>query len=106
MVIGERRPFVAALAVLNRGVLAEAAKALGLTGAPEDIVGSDRVRALVLARIKHAVAHFPDYATPRKVALTLEPWTIDAGLMTPTLKLKRKAIEEAFRTEIAGLYAR
>jgi len=106
MVIGEQRPFVAALAVLNRGVLVEAAKAIGLTGAPEDIVGSDRVRALALARIKHAVAHFPDYATPRKIVATLEPWTIDAGLMTPTLKLKRKAIEEVFRKEIAGLYGK
>jgi long-chain acyl-CoA synthetase len=106
MVIGEQRPFVAALAVLNRGVLVEAAKAIGLTGAPEDIIGSDRVRALALARIKHAVAQFPDYAAPRKIVATLEPWTIDAGLMTPTLKLKRKAIEEVFRKEIAGLYGK
>ena len=53
-----------------------------------------------------AVAHFPDYATPRKVWLTLEPWTIAAGLMTPTLKLKRQAIEGAFAKEIAGLYAK
>jgi long-chain acyl-CoA synthetase len=106
MVIGEQRPFVAALAVLNRGALVEAAKGIGLIGAPEDIIGSDAARALVLARIKRAVADFPDYATPRKVAPMLKPWTIDAGLMTPTLKLKRKAIEVAFQKEIAGLYAK
>jgi hypothetical protein len=63
----------------------------------------DRVHALAPARIKRAVAHFPDHATPRKVWLTMEPWTI-AGLMT--LKLKRKAIEGAFAKEIAGLYAK
>jgi len=106
MVIGERRPFIAALAVLSRARLAAEAGALGLAGAPEDIVGSERVRALALARISRAVAHFPAYATPRKVWLTLEPWTIAAALMTPTLKLKRKGIEEAFAKEIAGLYAR
>lgn len=106
MVIGEQRPFIAVVAVLNRTVLVEEAKTLGLTGTPETIVASEPVRALALARIKQAVAHFPDYATPRKIVLTLEPWTIAAGLMTPTLKLKRKAIATAFEKEIAALYAK
>jgi hypothetical protein len=62
--------------------------------------------ALALERIRKAVAHLPSYATPRKVWLTVEPWTVGAGLMTPTLKLKRQAIESAFATEIASLYAK
>ena len=106
MVIGEQRPFIAAVAVLNRSRLEAEARALGLAGAPEDVLASDRVRALALARIKSALAHFPDYATPRKVWLTLEPWTIAAGLTTPTLKLKRPANESALAKEIAGLYAK
>jgi len=40
------------------------------------------------------------------VYLTLEPWTVSAALMTPTLKLKRLAIETAFAAEIAALYAK
>ncbi len=106
LVIGEQRPFIAALAVLCRPVAEAEARALGLAGAPEDVVASERMRALALARIKRAVAHFPSYATPRKVWLTLEPWTIGAALMTPTLKLKRRGIEEAFAEEIARLYAK
>jgi hypothetical protein len=43
-------------------------------------------------------------ATPRKVWLTMKPWTIAAGRMT--LKLERKAIEGAFAKEIAGLHAK
>jgi long-chain acyl-CoA synthetase len=106
MALGEQRPFIAALAVLSRSKLEAEAKALGLVGAAEEVLASERIRALALARIKRAVAHFPDYATPRKVWLTLEPWTIAAGLMTPTLKLKRQAIEGAFAKEIADLYAK
>ncbi len=106
MVIGEQRPFIAAIAVLNRSRLEAEAKALGLAGAPEDALASERIRTLALARIGSAVAHFPAYATPRKVWLTLEPWTIAAGLMTPTLKLKRQAIESALAAQIAGLYAK
>jgi long-chain acyl-CoA synthetase len=106
LVVGEQRPFIAALAVVSRARLEEEAKALGLAGPPEQVLTSEAVRALALARIKRAVAHFPDYATPRKAWLTLEPWTIGAGLMTPTLKLKRQAIEGAFAEEIASLYAK
>jgi hypothetical protein len=38
-------------------------------------VQRDRGRALALARIKRAAARFLDCATPRKVRLTMEPWT-------------------------------
>ncbi len=88
------------------GGRASCCRTLGLFGAPEEIIASEPIRALALARIKQAVAHFPAYATPRKVWLTLEPWTIAAALMTPTLKLKRKGIEETFAREIASLYTK
>jgi long-chain acyl-CoA synthetase len=52
------------------------------------------------------VAHFPSHATPRKVVLTLEPWTVGEGLMTPTLKLKRQAIEAGMAREIGAIIAR
>jgi long-chain acyl-CoA synthetase len=35
---------------------------------------------------------------------TTEPWTIDNGLLTPTLKIKRPALEHRFEAEIAALY--
>jgi long-chain acyl-CoA synthetase len=37
--------------------------------------------------------------------LTLEPWTIENGLITPTLKVKREAMERRFAGEIRELYA-
>jgi long-chain acyl-CoA synthetase len=106
MVIGERHPFIVALAVLNSEEVEREAKALGLAGEMRDMLASDEFRAFALKRIERAVAHFPDYATPRKVWLTVDPWTVGAGLMTPTLKLKRLAIERAFAEEIADLYAK
>ena len=106
MVVGEQRPFVAAIAVLNRSMVEDKARELGIGGKIEDVLASDQMRALALERIRKAVAHLPSYATPRKVWLTVEPWTVGAGLMTPTLKLKRQAIESAFATEIASLYAK
>ncbi len=53
-----------------------------------------------------AVKGFPAYATPRTVRWTTEPWTIAAGLLTPTLKIKRIAMAESFAAQIDALYAR
>jgi long-chain acyl-CoA synthetase len=105
MVIGEQRQYLAVLAVLNQE---EWRRALGPSqaGAGADATTAEEAqRALLLQRIATAVRAFPAYATPRAVWWTAEPWTIDAGLLTPTLKLKRPAMEQRFAREIAALYA-
>lgn len=48
---------------------------------------------------------FPRYGQPRNVAILPEAWTIDNGLLTPTLKLRRKPIAERFASEIDALYS-
>jgi long-chain acyl-CoA synthetase len=47
---------------------------------------------------------FPGYAKIRRVYLTLEPWTIDNGLLTPTLKVKRAKVLELLEEKVALLY--
>jgi long-chain acyl-CoA synthetase len=96
MVIGEKRPFVAALVVLNAEEWArEKAKR---QGEPES--------AILLQRISNAVKGFPSYAVPRAVWWTTQPWTIEGGLLTPTLKIKRHAMESRFASEVEQLFAR
>ena len=63
------------------------------------------VKAAALKRAKLAAADFPHYALPRAVVLTDEPWTIENGLLTPTLKLKRGPLSKKFEDTIAKLYA-
>ena len=62
------------------------------------------VRNAVMRRIKAATAHFPNYGIPRNVRILAEPWTIDNGLLTPTLKLKRGPIRARYADEIEELY--
>jgi len=47
---------------------------------------------------------FPAHARVRKVWLTLEPWTIENGLLTPTLKLKRSVVMADFKEAVEDLY--
>jgi long-chain acyl-CoA synthetase len=102
LVIGENRPFLAALVVLNAKSWAEQQASLAGHGrhAPE------AETALLLRHIARAVKDYPAYATPKAVWWTLEPWTIQAGLITPTLKNKRPALERHFAAEIEAIYAK
>jgi long-chain acyl-CoA synthetase len=56
-------------------------------------------------RIRGLLRSFPSHARVRDTWLTLEPWTIENGLITPTLKIKRAEIGERYAREIRELYA-
>jgi long-chain acyl-CoA synthetase len=103
MVLGEGRPYLAALVVLNAEEWRRATGQLG--AAAKAMPSGESQERLLLQRIAAAVRGFPAYATPRAVWWTTEPWTIDAGLVTPTLKIKRPAMEHRFADQIAALYA-
>ncbi len=49
---------------------------------------------------------FPGYAKIRHIMRVSEPWTVENGLLTPTLKLKRNKIEEKYAKEIEAMYKR
>ena len=104
MVLGEGRPHIAALAVINRERWRQQAAKLGLPADDPVSLCAPAIIEWVLRHIDSAVPGFPAYARPRAVFVSLEPWTIDSGLITPALKAKRQAIERRFAIEIAELY--
>jgi long-chain acyl-CoA synthetase len=104
MVIGEGRPFVAALAVLNREVWHELAQHLHLDPEDERSVQHAEAHRCVLERLEPRLKSFPSYARVRGVWLTLQAWTVDEGLITPTMKLRRRQLEQRFEQAIRELY--
>ncbi len=66
---------------------------------------SDKLQAILVKRIVERLREFPGYAKIPRVAVLDEPWTIESGLMTPTLKLRRQKILEICQSEIDWLYA-
>lgn len=104
-VIGENRPFISTIIVLNKEEWEKLATTLNLDPNDPESLHATVTRNAVLKRIKAAAKDFPQYALPRNAWLTLDPWTIDNELLTPTLKLKRKALAQKYAPQIQTLYA-
>ena len=104
-VIGENRPYLSLITVVNPDEWASFAKSCGVDPADPASLDNPSVKTAALMRAKTAAGEFPHYALPRAVVLTQEPWTIENGLITPTLKLKRGPLSKKFANVIAQLYA-
>ncbi|MBW1938481.1 MAG: long-chain fatty acid--CoA ligase [Deltaproteobacteria bacterium] len=106
MVVGEGRPYIAALLVLNP--VAWQVFASGLDLDPEDPSSLQLPAAIkeVIKKIVGLLRKFPAHAQVRSVYMTLEPWTIENGMITATMKLKRLEIERQFAEQIRKLYVR
>lgn len=59
----------------------------------------------MIKRANERLQHLPRYIRVRRIITTKEPWTVDNGLLTPTLKVKRVKVLEAFKDRINDLYA-
>lgn len=106
MIIGEARPYLVALAVVNPVAWQNFARETGVRAdMPEALIDS-RVEGKVLKRIALDLRGFPGYAHVRRVLLMQEPWATENGLLTPTLKLKRDKVAERFAAQIKQLYER
>jgi long-chain acyl-CoA synthetase len=103
MLLGEGKPFLSVMAVLSAGHWEKFAAELQFSAA--DPAGSQQVEEAVLKRIAAQLREFPGHAQVRRAALTLEPWTVENGLLTPTMKLKRAKVMEKFNAEIDRMYA-
>ena len=104
ILLGEGKPYLSVIAVLSRDQWQKTAAQHGIP-ADSAALGDKRVRDLVLQRIALQLKSFPGYAQVRHAVLTLEGWTIDNGLMTPTMKLKRVKVLQKFNAEIDRMYA-
>jgi long-chain acyl-CoA synthetase len=99
---GERRPHVVALIVLDADATRAWAKEEGL-GAP--ILTTDaRVHRLIESEVARLGEGFDLSERPLAFALTTERFTLENGLLTPTLKVRRPGVVARHRTTLESLY--
>lgn len=104
VIIGEGRPYLTAILVLNPDAWADLAVTLSLHPDNPDAMQSSHVEKVVLAKVGEHIKHFPGFAKIRKITLIKDEWTVDNGLLTPTLKVKRAKVMERYQNEVAEMY--
>ncbi len=104
MVIGEQMPYLSALVVLNKQMWTSISGKLKIADDDDGVLQSDEVEQFLLERIRKRIREFPGYARIRHVTATLDPWTVENDLITPTLKLKRSNIRAHHEADINRMY--
>jgi len=104
LVIGEGRSFLSALLVLDADLWVGLAREYGLDPEAPESLEDPRLHKGMLKRLRDGLGDFPGYAKIRRVALTLEPWSVESGLLTPTMKVKRNQVLQRYADQIERLY--
>jgi len=106
MVVGDGKSFLTALVVPKPDALARIARTLKLPVSDDDTMAHHPVICRhVLEQLQPCLHGFPGYVRLGGVALLGEAMSVENGLLTPTLKLKRSVILSRYQSEVDALYA-
>ncbi len=106
VMIGNRRKFAAALIVPDFEALSRWAQQRGLpTDDREALVLRPEVVAHYEKLVEEMTPELAQFERIKKIALLTREFTLEAGEITPTLKVKRRVVEERYRSTIDALYA-
>ncbi len=105
MIIGEARPYLTALVVLNAEQWPEYAASIGLDPNDSTVLSNPVLIQKLQARVTQLLKDFPGYAKVRRITPSLDPWSVDNGCLTATMKLKRNVVVHNYTQAIEQMYA-
>ena len=105
VMVGNKRNFPAALVVPNFDNLEKWARARGISvSSREDLIGKAEVKAHYEALVNELTKDLAQFEKIKKIALLDKEFTLEAGELTPTLKVKRRFVEQKYQAVIDDLY--
>ena len=106
MLYGDRRKFPIILVIPNFENLERWAQERGLMyGTRAELIGLADVQAKVDREVMSTLRDLAKFETPKKVLLLENDFTIESGELTPTLKVKRRVVEQHYKDKIDAAYA-
>jgi long-chain acyl-CoA synthetase len=104
-VVGDRRKHLAALLVPNLEAVRNVLKEKGIEGKPvEELVKSPELRGFYSARLREFNKPLSDVEAISAFTLVARPFTQENSELTPTLKLRRKVVQEHYHEQIEAMY--
>jgi long-chain acyl-CoA synthetase len=105
MAYGDHKKYVAALVTLNREHIEPWAKEQGITySSLEELAAHPKVKDLITTEVNAKNAELASFESVKKVTIVPQDFSVAAGELTPTLKLKRKVLTEKYRQLIEQMY--
>jgi long-chain acyl-CoA synthetase len=104
LVVGDRKPYPAALITLDVEEIGKWADEQGLDGDMATLAIDERVQALVQGVVDEVNAERSRYEQIKRFAVLPRDFTMEDGEVTPTLKLRRRVVLEHFADDVARLY--
>jgi long-chain acyl-CoA synthetase len=106
MVIGENQKMPAALIQLNFEFVAEwiSRKGFNIDKTIQSIIASREVQERIQQEVDNCNLRFGKWEQIKKFELTPDAWSIDAGHLTPTMKMKRSVILKIYSSLVENIY--
>ncbi len=105
VLIGDKRMFLTALIVPDMDALKQYAKTHGISYSdPRELLKHPDVNRLMEQTIQSRQKDLANFEKVRRFSLLEEPFTIENGEMTPSMKIRRKAVEERYQELIESMY--
>jgi long-chain acyl-CoA synthetase len=106
VIVGDKRKYVSALIVPDFERLRAWAKGQGISSSnKQDLIADRRVVDLIKSDVNRLTRDLADYEKVKRIGLLASEFTIDGGELTPTLKIKRRVVEEKYKELIESLYS-
>jgi long-chain acyl-CoA synthetase len=106
LLVGDRRPFPIVLVVPDFEQLGRWARREGLAwNSHEDLIELPAARSKMDREVLEPLSDLARFETPKIVVLLSQGFSLDRGELTPTLKVKRRAVEERYKALIDAAYA-
>jgi long-chain acyl-CoA synthetase len=106
VMLGDKRKFPVMLVVPNYDKVRQWLTATGMPGGTDaELAARHGVERKVDEEVKGLLKDLAQFEVPKKILLLTEDFTIESGELTPTLKVKRRVVEQRYKDRIDALYA-
>jgi len=106
VVFGDRKPYLVALVVANADACTAWAREQGLPESSwQNLCDSPIMKKHLQTKINNTLKSLNPFEQVRRIHLISEPFTIEGGLLTPTLKIKRRTVYQQYGEILEALYS-
>ncbi len=104
-IYGEGKPYNVCMVIPDFEVAARWADKNGVSAKPEDLIANEAFTDRIEKEItQHLRTTFGGYEIPKKFLFLKEDFTVENGMLTQTMKLKRREVVKNYKNEIEAMY--